>query len=163
MRHEKRDTQKTESPAPLGGGRLSGGDALGEATLAMLDAESADLSFSSDAGTRALLLTGEPLGEPIAARGPFVMNTREELNQAMIQFQQKARTSPIFSSKMVDWPFLSRRGEVAMPFPQGFPNVSLGFSSCCLASPFQILFLYFFYSLVKSRHEIHTSSQPFFG
>ena len=38
-------------------------------------------------GTRALLIAGQPLHEPIAQYGPFVMNTREELMQAVHDFQ----------------------------------------------------------------------------
>jgi redox-sensitive bicupin YhaK (pirin superfamily) len=35
-------------------------------------------------GTRFLLIAGEPLNEPIAWHGPIVMNTKKELNQAMV-------------------------------------------------------------------------------
>jgi hypothetical protein len=38
---------------------------------------------SGDAGARYLLLAGRPLGEPIARYGPFVMNTAEEIEQAL--------------------------------------------------------------------------------
>ena len=34
-------------------------------------------------GLRFLLVSGAPLGEPIARYGPFVMNTREEILQAL--------------------------------------------------------------------------------
>ena len=37
--------------------------------------------------TRALLIAGAPLHEPIAQHGPFVMNTREQLIQAVQDYQ----------------------------------------------------------------------------
>jgi redox-sensitive bicupin YhaK (pirin superfamily) len=47
---------------------------LGEGELVSADAGSS--------GARFLLVSGKPLGEPIAWRGPIVMNTREELDVA---------------------------------------------------------------------------------
>ena len=32
-------------------------------------------------------VSGQPLGEPVAQRGPFVMNTQEELAEAMKDYQ----------------------------------------------------------------------------
>jgi redox-sensitive bicupin YhaK (pirin superfamily) len=39
-------------------------------------------------GTRFLLVAARPIGEPVARHGPFVMNTREEIHQAVRDFQE---------------------------------------------------------------------------
>jgi redox-sensitive bicupin YhaK (pirin superfamily) len=38
-------------------------------------------------GARLLLVAAQPLGEPVARGGPFVMNTREEIHQAFADFE----------------------------------------------------------------------------
>ena len=42
---------------------------------------------AGEAGARFLLLSARPIGEPIAQYGPFVMNTREEIEQAIRDYQ----------------------------------------------------------------------------
>lgn len=45
-------------------------------------------------GARFLLLAGKPLGEPIVQHGPYVMNTREEIEQALADYRDGTLTSP---------------------------------------------------------------------
>jgi redox-sensitive bicupin YhaK (pirin superfamily) len=42
---------------------------------------------ASDGPARALLIAGRPLGEPIVQYGPFVMNTADQIREAVLDFQ----------------------------------------------------------------------------
>jgi redox-sensitive bicupin YhaK (pirin superfamily) len=42
---------------------------------------------AGDAGIRFLLVSGEPIAEPVAWRGPIVMNTDEELRRAYAELR----------------------------------------------------------------------------
>ena len=46
------------------------------------------VSLKATEPTRVLVLSGEPLGEPVVAHGPFVMNTREEIVEAINDYQR---------------------------------------------------------------------------
>ena len=73
-------------------GELSvAGKQLGKNQLARLS-EQGSLPLASDAGARVLLLAGRPLGEPIVQYGPFVMNSRAEIEQALRDFRDGVLT-----------------------------------------------------------------------
>jgi len=45
------------------------------------------ITIESESTSRILALTGQPIGETVAGQGPFVMNTREEIQQGMRDYQ----------------------------------------------------------------------------
>lgn len=59
----------------------------GELVLFARQSEIDSIVIRAESDTRILVLTGEPLNEPVVGRGPFVMNTREEISQAIQDYQ----------------------------------------------------------------------------
>ena len=66
-----------------------GGKTIPEQHLAILsNSEAADgINLETEVASRALLIAGHPLNEPIVQQGPFVMNTPEEIAQAISDFR----------------------------------------------------------------------------
>lgn len=74
--------------------RVDGRIVEGEAQLALLETEGAFARVEASELSQFLVLTGRPIGEPVASQGPFVMNTPEELRQAIRDFQAGKMGSP---------------------------------------------------------------------
>jgi redox-sensitive bicupin YhaK (pirin superfamily) len=55
----------------------------GEARIATLSQDGNTVTIEATADSQLVLLSGEPINEPVASYGPFVMNTREEIMQAV--------------------------------------------------------------------------------
>ncbi|MBW8328160.1 MAG: pirin family protein [Thiobacillus sp.] len=69
-----------------GGAHLAGAE-LKQHTLAVLGAGEGVEIMAGDAGARFILVAGRPIGEPVVQYGPFVMNTREEIEQAIADYR----------------------------------------------------------------------------
>jgi quercetin 2,3-dioxygenase len=67
---------------------LNGSQTLqGAAQIATLSADGESIALKPKADSILLVLSGEPIDEPVASYGPFVMNTQEELVQAFADYK----------------------------------------------------------------------------
>jgi redox-sensitive bicupin YhaK (pirin superfamily) len=63
--------------------------------LAELDTGGDELDIRAEQDCVLLLGHAEPIREPVVSHGPFVMNTREEINQAIVDYQAGRFGAPI--------------------------------------------------------------------
>lgn len=62
------------------------GQDAGEAEMVLLDRAGSDVTIQANGEAKLLVLTGEPIDEPIVGYGPFVMNSEAEIRQAADDF-----------------------------------------------------------------------------
>jgi len=66
---------------------LADGESLGDAGLAIFERSGDSVALRAREDTKLLILDGEPIDEPVAAYGPFVMNSQAEIQQAFKDYQ----------------------------------------------------------------------------
>ena len=65
---------------------VNGAQDARQAEMVMLDREGEGATIDAGADAVVLVLTGEPIDEPVVGHGPFVMNTQGEIRQAIVDF-----------------------------------------------------------------------------
>jgi redox-sensitive bicupin YhaK (pirin superfamily) len=66
--------------------QVNGGEIVREAQLVILDRDAGEVVLEANSDAALLVLSGEPLNEPIVAYGPFVMNSEAQIAQALDDF-----------------------------------------------------------------------------
>ena len=72
--------------AVLSGHVTIDGKGIGEAEIARLSRDGEGVPVRADGDAMLLVLTGEPIDEPVFGYGPFVMNTEVEIQEAITEF-----------------------------------------------------------------------------
>jgi hypothetical protein len=67
---------------------LADAERAGETDLALLTREGERLRIEAREDTTLLVLNGAAIDEPVAAHGPFVMNSKKEITQAIEDYHQ---------------------------------------------------------------------------
>jgi quercetin 2,3-dioxygenase len=67
--------------------RINGSEEVGDAEVGLFDRRGERIHIDCVRDATALLLSGEPIDEPIVGLGPFVMNTAAEIRQAMADYE----------------------------------------------------------------------------
>lgn len=65
---------------------VNGDEIAREAQMVILNSQGKELTIEANTDATLLLLSGEPINEPIVGYGPFVMNTENEIHQAINDF-----------------------------------------------------------------------------
>lgn len=63
------------------------GKAVAEHSFVLFKNDGEEITIKADSDAVILVMSGEPIDEPIASYGPFVMNTQEEIYEAIEEFQ----------------------------------------------------------------------------